>query len=260
MKLLILTLLLSSCAPEFSPWQDNVDNDKLTQKNLDLLKNKDRIIKGKALGSIKIAIVGDPQVVFSGFEEAHFNINDEDVDFTVVVGDLTDRGLKHEWELIKDTVNRFNEPIFTVVGNHDGLNKGDTIYKRMFGPLNYSFMYKGYKVVMWNNNKLEWGSPDFEWLDKETQADKVIVVSHQPPYSGTMNDNEEERWRRIRQGGAVIASVHGHMHHYNLHMEDDVPIYTVERVENGHYGMLEIRHSGLEFFNCDDECYEASYE
>ena len=248
MKLLVLPILLSACAPEYSPWQSDVDSDQLTRKNIE------RLADTGLLEPFKIAIIGDPQVVHGSFRNAKDIINKHNVDFTVIAGDLTDRGLKREWEWVGDIVKDFKKPVFTVVGNHDGLNKGNDIYKRMFGSLNYAFTYKQHRFIMWNNNKYEWGAPDFDWLEKQASSLNSIIISHQPPYSGTLNAEEEERWRRIRQNGNVVSNIHGHLHHYNLVIENGIPIYTVERVEDSKWGMMEVDEGVVTFSNCQRRC------
>jgi predicted phosphodiesterase len=253
MKYLFILSLIISCSRENSPWESDVEDDKFNLKNIERLKDTD----DGTFKPFNLAIIGDPQVGHMGFNEAKNTINNFPIDLVVVAGDLTDRGLKREWEWVKDVIVDFEAPVFTVVGNHDGLSKGNDIYKQMFGPLNYSFTYRQHHFIMWNNNKYEWGSPDFDWLEKEAQNPRSIIISHQPPYSGTLNDSEEERWREIRQNGNVIHSIHGHLHHFNLRYEERLPIYTVERVDKGKWGAMEVGYKQTTYFNCHETCEVA---
>ena len=120
---------------------------------------------------------------------------------------------------------------------------------------------------MWNNNSYEW-EVDLDWLDKETVGrSHIVVMSHQPPYSGTLSDEQEERWETIRSRGNIIASVHGHVHNFNYKHEiygdwetgrSDVYVYTVDRVTNSHYGTMTIYSDRVEFENCSPFCSEVS--
>jgi len=148
---------------------------------------------------------------------------------------ITDRGLSQEWIWLSEIIARTNKPVLTVVGNHDGLTKGKKIYPRMFGEYNYSFIFNRIKFIMWNNNKYEWGSPDFKWLRSELEADvKSVVVSHQPPYSGTLNSEEEALWLELRGASNYVLSLHGHVHNYKYRFEQSTQtgIYTVDRVNS----------------------------
>lgn len=250
---MVIALAVTGCySPEYSPWQSDIDHHDLTKTNLRKLKN----------GSLPftIAITGDPQAVVGDFDEVKLQINKRrDVSFSVVLGDITDRGLKREWNLAADIINSFDKPVLTVVGNHDGLSNAKSIYPKMFGPYNYSFYYGGVKFVMWNNNFYEWGDPDFDWLEKEVLDQyPVIVMSHQPPYSGTLLEHHEDRWYQIRSGGDIIASLHGHQHSWGFYEEDGVDIYAVDRVSGTHYGIMKIDGElNISFKNCSPVCLEV---
>lgn len=228
-KLLSVSLLLAACGG-YTPWQSDSKHHDLTRKHLAKLE------QGKYLEPFTFAIVGDSQVRIEGFNKARKRINGVDVDFTVILGDITDRGLREEWNWVGDIIYKFHKPVLTVVGNHDGLAKGKHIYRDMFGDLNYSFYYNGVKFVMWNNNHYEWDI-DLDWLDRETNYHPSIVLSHQPPYAGTLKDYQEERWLQIRQKPEIIASTHGHMHGFTNYEEEGLPIFVVDDVARGSYGL-----------------------
>lgn len=255
-KLFVLKFLLviSACGfPEHSPWQTDVGYSNLTQKHLEKLSTKDN-----SSSSFKIAITGDPQVVVGHFRNVIKQTNRRsDIDFIVVLGDLTDLGLRTEWNWIGKSIERSNKPVLTVVGNHDGLAKGDKIYKKMFGDLNYSFEFRGIKFVMWNNNYYEWGTPDFKWLENQIISHpKVIVMSHQPPYSGTLSPFLEQKWENLRRHPSYVASIHGHVHNYSHRYEKHTvtDVYTVDRVIDTHYGVAEFNDGKLIFEKCNPTC------
>ena len=39
-----------------------------------------------------------------------------------------------------------------IIGNHDHLESGEEIFRRMYGELNFSFVYGSVKFVVFNNN------------------------------------------------------------------------------------------------------------
>jgi 3',5'-cyclic AMP phosphodiesterase CpdA len=250
---IVLMLMLSGCGrPEFSPWESDFDSKQLTQHHLNWLSQSNTTFK-----PFKFAIAGDPQAVQGHLREVIDSVNNSPVDFLAILGDITDLGLKTEWKWVDNSINKSNKPLLTVVGNHDGLTKGNRIYQRLFGALNYSFIYKDIKFVMWNNNYFEWGDPDFDWLEQEVLSHpRVIVMSHQPPYSDTFKPYHDERWKLIRNHPNYIASLHGHVHHYSYEYEFDTKthIFTVDRVTGTHYTIVTVGSDDIYLQNCTPQC------
>lgn len=251
--LYVLLLTLISCGrPEFSPWESNLPSKQLTQYHLSWLEQSNSTFQ-----PFSFAIAGDPQVVQGHFRNVIDSINHKSVDFLAVLGDITDLGLKTEWKWIDDSISQAQKPVLTVVGNHDGLSKGQRLYQRLFGAFNYSFIYKDIKFVMWNNNYYEWGDPDFDWLEQEVLSHpRVIVMSHQPPYSDTFKSYHDERWQQIRKHPSYIASLHGHVHHYSYKFESNTQthIFTVDRVTGTHYTIVTVDKDNISLQNCTPEC------
>src|SRR5690606_25346602 len=102
-----------------------------------------------------------------------------------------------------------------VVGNHDGLIYGEDIYQNIFGSLNYSFIYRNVKFIMWNNNPYEWGYPDFNWLRAEVESHPyVIIAAHQPPGSIERYPQANDELIAVYEHEHVLGSIHGHNHQF----------------------------------------------
>lgn len=249
-------VFLSSCGRmELSPWDHSVSETDLTEKHLLRLG-----VGSDSLKPFTVALLGDPQAVLAEFESARNLVNlRSEVSFSLIAGDITDRGMSREFKFVGDIIGGFVKPVLTVVGNHDGLNNGDKIYKRMFGPLDYSFTYNGITFVMWNNNAYEW-DVNLQWLSDTVNGSKgkVVVISHQPPYSMAMTPEQEDIWEKIRRSPKMLASVHGHHHSFNYFEEMGLPVYTVDRVEKSHYGLMKIAENGISFYNCNTKCLEVT--
>ena len=254
MKIFMIAIFtLTSCSmPEYSPWVNDRSEDLLTEAHLKRLQDS-------PFEPFTIGLAADSQAVIGEFDDVRKKLDNKDIDFTLVMGDLTDRGLQQEFDWFRDVINRFNKPVLTVVGNHDGLSHGEDIYRRMFGSLNYSFIYKDIKFVAWNNNPFEFGPPDLDWLREEIEShSRVVVFAHQPPHAKSMTDVDEEIWAEIRQSPNLIASIHGHQHKFNHYQEDDgTPIYTTARVEDTKFGLMRIEEDKVIFFECTPECKEV---
>lgn len=252
MRLLVLfSLLLAatvSCGDP-SPWGsfESPRYVNLTQKHLDLLQTGSPEFK-----PFTVALVADPQVIVSELKDCRTEINRHDeVAFSLLLGDLTDRSLRREFEWVAEIIQDFRRPILTVVGNHDGLIYGSSIYQKMFGPLNYSFIYNDVKFIMWNNNTYEWGYPDFAWLKSEIESHpRVVIVAHQPP--GTVDRYEEVNtiWAELYRHPHVLGSVHGHMHNWNYQEIHDKPVVTVSQVKHTSWALMTVAEDGLHFQAC----------
>lgn len=258
MKLLISLLfsafVIVACGEmEYSPWQTNIDHHNLTAKHLNRLARTDTSFE-----PFKFVLTGDPQAVVGHLSRVIDVTNSNDgISFINILGDITDMGLRREWLWVGDIIEDSRHPVLTVVGNHDGLTKGKKIYKDMFGDTNYSFIYKDVKFIMWNNNFYEWRDMELDWLESEVLShDRVVVMSHQPPYSGTLTDQHEEIWKEIRAHPNYIGSFHGHVHNYNYRFEEDTNtiIYTVDRVTGTHFGAVTIDDDGIKIENCTPQC------
>lgn len=252
---IILTLLISGCGYiEYSPWQSDPEVKNLTAKHLAKLENTN----SDEFTPFSFALTGDSQAVVEHFANAIDVINyRSDISFTALAGDITDAGLMKEYELVYRAIAQADKPILTVVGNHDGLSNSKKIYKEMFGPTDYSFVYRDIKFIMWNNNGYEW-DVDMEFLRRELDTtQRTIVISHQPPNGGALSDYQEAVWQELRSSDSLTASLHGHVHRFSFEIEGDVPIYTVDRVTNSHFAVIEVTDSGIFIQNCTPLCGEV---
>lgn len=253
-SILLLSFFQLSCGePEYSPWQTNVSERQLTQKALDQLA-----VHADKDGVFRIAVIGDTQLTPESFADVRDTINTRgDIDFTVLAGDITDTGLRKEFEWMEAVIDGFSKPLLAVVGNHDGLNHGHAIYKKMFGPLNYSFIYRGIRFVMWNNNSYE-SNVDVDWLEQEvSQNHPTVVVSHQPPFESALSDGEEKRWHEMRKRENYIASLHAHVHRFDYELEDSqTHIIVVKRVLDTNYSVVEFDGNKVKASFCRPNCEE----
>jgi 3',5'-cyclic-AMP phosphodiesterase len=250
-SLLVFFTALTGCG-EPTPWSSKPPETDLTRKHLERLSQEPQKT------SFTVAIVADSQAVYGDFNKSMENINKRaDVDFTLIAGDLTDRGLRKEFDFVVDVIQKAAKPVFTVVGNHDGLAYGKNLYKSTFGPLDYSFEYGGYKFIAWNNNGLEW-NVNTQWLKQQINSHpKTIVFAHQPPEHASLNTDVAESWAELRKHKNLKASIHGHSHVYAFYKEGSLPVFTVDRVLGGAYGLMEVTPTKVTFHRCQSVCTEA---
>lgn len=252
-----ILLFISACSLESSPWSVAVKSDHkdLTQKNLDkLFRQKPVYTKSQ---NIRFAIIGDPQGTPEDFKRTIDEINQrQDVNFVLVLGDITDYGLLHEYEWAADVIESSRIPVLTVIGNHDAIAHGKKIYTRMFGPFDYSFEYAGYRFLMWNNNLYEFGDENFAWL-QENANEKSIVASHVPPVLDMHEQDDLDTWYSINQQNNIIGSLHGHRGGKTsfLWQDQEKPYYVVARNRGERFALITITDNDkLNIVECHKSC------
>jgi hypothetical protein len=251
---LVMVIGLTACSPRFSPWDIKLDADQrhLTEKHLAWLATRE-----PAELPITFAILGDPQGTPSDFRQAIQSINQlDDVHFTLVLGDMTDFGLKHEYEWAAEAIAESQIPVLTVIGNHDAISHGKKIYQSMFGPFNYQFTYAGLKFLMWNNNLFEFGETNFDWL--RAHADQnTVVASHIPPVVDMHSERQLNEWWDINRNAEIITSLHGHRGGKRdfYWQKEEVPYYVVARTRGVRFTLVTINQDyEVSFQYCQASC------
>lgn len=215
---LLFLLSLQSCDSfEYSPNQVYSKSTKvaLNEKNLSLLNSLPQD------DTVTIAFVGDSQRFYDELELFIDTVNNiAAVDFVLLAGDISDFGLLAEFELINKMLEKLKKPYIGVVGNHDVVAKGEDVFERMFGPLNFSFHYGGIKFVAHNTNGKEYFTgdvPDMAWLrsqlTKSDTSEFFIPVSHVPPFSSDFDEKLVDEYTSLfQETPGLLLSLHGHIH------------------------------------------------
>ncbi len=211
-----------------TPFGDDPEVTEQTRLNLDALA-----ARGPAKLPFKFVAIGDNHDEYDDLARTVEIINArDDVDFVLVLGDMTDRGLLHEYEWTYQIFSRLDIPFLTVIGNHDALSDGTLIYQRLYGQLDYTFAYGGFEFVMFNSNTLEFPgeAPDRQWLIEQTSRSPaprgVVWATHHDvtapddlPGNGTADFYAE-----LLRKGRVALVAHGHLEDYELIEFEGVPI------------------------------------
>lgn len=244
---LFLSVVCTGCDPWFSysPYGSRLHGDyhDITAENLKAIAN---LNEGDSK-PFKVALIADTHYHFGKLADAIADINRRgDFDFAIVVGDITDNGLKQEFIFLHESMKALTIPYFTVIGNHDYLANGEQVYTQMYGEYNYAFEYNNVKLVMFDN--VRWESekvPDFGWLDAELENregyDHIIPFSHIPPFDGQMDEFREE-FHRILLKHHIGLSIHGHAHRFSLDelYGDDILYHTVSTPQHREYTSLTV--------------------
>lgn len=248
--LVLLTTAFSGCEKfESSPNQvfDNNTPRNINQRSIDRLlasTNKD--------DTIRIIFTGDSQRYYDEAEPLVKKVNSMiDVDFLILAGDISDFGLRREFEWINDIFSDLNIPYIAAIGNHDVIGNGRKTYDYMFGPTDFSFVYKHTKFIFHNTNSREYNfngsTPNINWLAQQCAPQPgvkyYIPVSHVQPYNGDFDKNLEDPYAQtLRNTEGLLVSLHGHHHNTVDHYpyEDNVRYLNSNAVDKRVFLLLEI--------------------
>ncbi len=109
-----------------------------------------------------------------------------DPDLTVVTGDLTDWGLKSEFEQALHHLDMLNEPYYTVPGNHDARHEGFKVFENLWKRPSRLFVQEHDNLLLAGMDSSEpdideghVGRDQTEWLGKQlenAQSDCLPIV------------------------------------------------------------------------------------
>lgn len=250
--------VLAACSLfEFSPYQvpsrgeDSVDESPSgTSAHVGRLE---ALAKRAAL-PFSFAVLADTHSDYDDLADAVARLNaDTDIDFVIVAGDLTQYGLLREFEWFRDIMNRLEKPYVTVPGNHDALANGETVYRLVFGPLDYDFTFGGVRFVCANTNAWEFTAnvPDWTGLEAGLAAAgdslRLFTVSHVPPFGDQMAGPDADRWVALMARHRVELSIHGHQHNHRFEETygDGVRYLVADNVGDRNFARVTVADTGV---------------
>lgn len=253
--LVVIAIFLAGCnADEFSPNQvfNKSTATDVNLKQIALLQQK------TPNTTIRIAVSGDTQRNYEESELFVANVNARnDIDFVFLNGDISDFGLLLEFDGIYKIYNRLNVPFISVIGNHDLVANGRDIYKRMFGPLNFTFNYGGIKFVCHDTNGREYNFngqiPDLNWLKSNLKLDpgtnNIIAISHVPPTDADFDPKLINAYENLlNQSPGMLASIHSHQHsalHTYYQNGVGIPFFITNAIVKRAYTIIEIKNGQI---------------
>ena len=242
--LIPLLLILSSCSKvfEYSPFDTDVKSRGLNLLSAARISQKTY----SETDTLKIVVFTDTHEEYNDLSDAIASINSlPDIDFAMCLGDVTVFGYEHEFQGYIDIIEELKYPLLTVIGNHDYLGNGFTVYKRIFGDPDMSVITGKYKFVLfddviWENNNR---SPRYEWLRDELSDDTYhnIVAAHIPPFTGEIGDLHRMVYNQIVNGSSTFMAMYGQFHFYNLEPYNGINnTLNVASIDKREYCLIEL--------------------
>lgn len=239
--LCIALFVFSSCEIlEFSPYDNGVAHENINADNIESIN-----LNTNFSDTLKFALISDTHISYDVLKKAIKEIGkQEDLKFIVCTGDITNSGLAREFEWYAEIIKDSKYPVITVIGNHEYRSNGLKIFNRMFGPTNMSFMYMGYKFIMfddvvWENNNQP---PRFDWLKEELEESDSpgVLLAHIAPCSNQLKGNYCEIFTGLISESNLILGLHGHIHSYAERTVGGVPLIIADNIGNREYYIIEL--------------------
>lgn len=260
-KLPVLLLLLSlfSCDYfDFHPY-DGKTNSSIKKEYNKL--NQERIygIHGFS-DTIRFVWFGDSGRSLKDLEDCvkHINKNDS-ITFVLHAGDLTEFGLKKEYEWATAILNKLKYPFLSLIGNHDIIGNGDKLFHKIFGPENFYLRLNDLLILCLNTNALEYdytkSIPDFDFINAALQKNaypteedswkckRTIVAMHAPPGGEQFNNNVKDAFHaKLKEFPSLQFCLYGHTHNYavNYLFEDEIPYIACDDIGKRSYILFTI--------------------
>lgn len=253
-----LLFLLISCGQEFehSPWET-----KVPEEHADTIQKNLRKVAALQLGDeYKVALIADVHNALKDLNEVISQLNKRgDIAFAIILGDITDEGLKKEYMLFIETMDNLKVPYLPVIGNHDASSYGKEIYKELFGDYNYYITINNTKYIFYNNNYNQFsGTPDYTWLTQQTSGhesrDYTILAGHQHPTSKALTKKQQAELLNFILNNGVTHHLAGHNHTFSLVTRNGVHFYKAATAEGVQYGIMTVTSQQITFQNCKKSC------
>ena len=210
--------------------------------------------------SFRFAFISDTQRWYDETEDVVKHINARgDVNFVIHGGDFSDFGATHEFELQRDIMQDFQMPWVGLLGNHDCLGTGESVYREIWGNPNFSFRAGNVLFVCLNTNALEYDYsqpvPDFEYMEQlmanlPEGVERTVVVMHAPPFDDVFNNNVAKVFQLyIKTFPNLMFCLNGHCHHLEAKdlFEDGIIYYEVPNIAKRQYYVFTINEGGYEY-------------
>lgn len=211
----LFMIFFSGCKFKMSTYSAFTPEQILNEVNIQKIKEQEP----NEQPNFKIALIADTHNYYDELVHLIKKINSNGpYGFVIVCGDITNLGLLEEYDYSRKFLNKLKYPYLVSIGNHDHLANGESIFRKMFGKMNFTVTYKGIQFVFFDNNNWENDEsvPDIQWV-KEQLSDPVptqrILVAHVPPNDPKrFNESDINEWINVMSVFNVGYFLNGHNH------------------------------------------------
>jgi hypothetical protein len=184
----------------------------------------------------RFAVFADVQERIDDVQDIYEKMNeDPTVRFSLISGDLTERGTRAQLERFQREMKSLAFPCYATLGNHE-LGTADELYHEYFGRGNYAFAYRGVQFTMLDSASATIAPAAYDWLGgwlAEGAGRAHVVAMHIPPIDpvggrngGFASRAEANRLLARLADGGVDLTFYGHVHSYYAYSNAGIPAYV----------------------------------
>lgn len=193
-----------------------------------------------------------------------------DLDFAVVLGDLTTAARPEEFALAKTGLDRLHRPWHVIPGNHDATKEGVSGFEQVFGSANWRREHEGWVLLGINScqgiaSDVTLPPDRLDWLRKEVSgidaATPIALFLHHPlnPNSKAYRVKNAEEVLGLFQGHALRLAAAGHFHGNQEERRDGV-LFTTTACCSGTRGNHDkTTEKGYRLFHCNGDQIETEF-
>jgi len=202
------------------------DEAALKYKNL-TAANLSRIEQTNGLRArFSFIAMGDTKRGTQVLERLVDKINSEkDISFVLYVGDMVEYSTPEFYNKFCSIMSKLKFPYITMAGNHEYYGDGIQMYKDIFGPTNYSFIYRrvGFVGVDTRYGKeinWDWFINALSDMRKHRNLTHLIVFMHIPPFDPRpggghcLSSETAQLFAKLMDDFQVDLVICGHIHIY----------------------------------------------
>ncbi|SNR79703.1 metallophosphoesterase family protein [Desulfurobacterium atlanticum] len=199
---------------------------------------------------VKVAHISDTHITYgnafnrTAFDIAIEKINKSDVDLVIHTGDVTDQGLRDEYEYAAFLFNKIEKPLIVVPGNHDVRNVGYELFDRFFGQFFKKVEVGGISFIPIDTTVPDVGDGELDFYEMERLKEKLfeeketikVVIGHHHlfplPFTGRERNvisNSGDLIELFNSSG-VAAYLSGHKHVFNVYKLSDTVVINAGAV------------------------------
>ncbi|MGN0233088.1 MAG: metallophosphoesterase family protein, partial [Bacteroidaceae bacterium] len=216
--LILAGLLLGACEVfDIHPYDGKIKGKKnLNEANIQQIETATQ-----GANQIRFAVISDTQRWLDELHDEVKSINArDDIDFVIHCGDLVDYGITKEFDWQQEVLLKLNVPLVVLLGNHDCLGSGKDVFRKMYGPENFSFVAGHVRFICLDTNALEYDFsnpvPDLNFLRSfigMNDVEATVVAMHTKPFDDEFDNNVADPFHYyITQMPNPLFGLCGHCH------------------------------------------------
>jgi predicted phosphodiesterase len=246
--LIISLIFLATCKFRTSPYSADVPKLHLNSSAISAVKKNEKRIPEQ----FKIAVISDLHNYYEDLHDVVNQINqDSSYAFTVIVGDITNLGLREEYEGVNSILYNLKNPFLVTSGNHDLLTNGQIIFNRIYGESDFTFDFRDLFFVFFNSNNWETEAkvPDIDWvrekLSNSNLPTKILITHVSLQDRMRFSEDEISTWSTLFREQNVSYVLNGHDHNPNESPSKGTKLITVGSISKRVYLELIISPQGV---------------